>query len=113
MSITGAPAFEPVHYPRRSGCCRRHSVDTAGNALKDGRPLQCLVHFGLRAPQQYVYRLSRIVSTLFFAAGVKLMLLHDVKNDDGIKQFFLECHELYIKARSATNPSLLIATDSI
>lgn len=25
------------------------------------------------------------------------MLLHDTKGDDGIKSFFTECHELYIK----------------
>lgn len=25
------------------------------------------------------------------------MLLHDSKNEDGIKSFFTECHELYVK----------------
>ncbi|CAK9176347.1 unnamed protein product, partial [Ilex paraguariensis] len=27
----------------------------------------------------------------------RLMLLHDSRNDDGIKSFFQEVHELYIK----------------
>lgn len=28
---------------------------------------------------------------------VRLVLLHNFKNDDAIKQFFTECHELFIK----------------
>jgi hypothetical protein len=30
---------------------------------------------------------------------IKFLLLHESKSDDGIKAFFTECHELYIKAR--------------
>ncbi|GJZ95500.1 trafficking protein particle complex subunit 2 [Tanacetum coccineum] len=32
------------------------------------------------------------------AVHTRLMLLHDSRNDDGIKSFFQEVHELYIKA---------------
>eukprot|EP00037_Helgoeca_nana_P025086 m.270264 g.270264 ORF g.270264 m.270264 type:complete len:139 (+) comp26843_c0_seq12:281-697(+) len=38
------------------------------------------------------------VSAFATASRVKFMLLHEVKNDDGIKNFFSEVHELYIKA---------------
>ncbi|KAI8809229.1 Longin-like domain-containing protein [Cladochytrium replicatum] len=30
--------------------------------------------------------------------GVRFMLLHDSRNQDGIRGFFQDCHELYIKA---------------
>mmetsp|Transcript_18339 Transcript_18339/g.47918 ORF Transcript_18339/g.47918 Transcript_18339/m.47918 type:complete len:141 (-) Transcript_18339:430-852(-) len=38
------------------------------------------------------------VSAFTTASRIKFMLLHDAKNDDGIKNFFNELHELYIKA---------------
>ena len=41
---------------------------------------------------------NRYVSAFITASRVKFMLLHDAKNDDGIKNFFSELHELYIKA---------------
>ncbi|GAQ85877.1 trafficking protein particle complex subunit [Klebsormidium nitens] len=37
------------------------------------------------------------VSTYVTAGQAKLMLLHDLKSEDGIKNFFQEVHELYIK----------------
>lgn len=40
--------------------------------------------------EQYVYSLIQVTHT-------RLMLLHDSRNDDGIKSFFQEVHELYIK----------------
>ena len=38
-----------------------------------------------------------VISAFVTAGNVKLMLLHDVKNDDGISKFFHEVHELYVK----------------
>eukprot|EP01137_Pigoraptor_chileana_P004923 Opistho-2@47272 len=38
------------------------------------------------------------ISAYVTSGHVKLMLLHDGKNEDGIRNFFSEVHELYIKA---------------
>lgn len=40
------------------------------------------------------------MSTYVTAGQAKLMLLHDLKSEDGIKNFFQEVHELYIKVRT-------------
>jgi len=40
-----------------------------------------------------------LVSVYVMAGHAKLMLLHDLRNEDGIRQFFQEVHELYIKSR--------------
>ncbi|KAK7316912.1 hypothetical protein RJT34_00722 [Clitoria ternatea] len=37
------------------------------------------------------------------------MLLHDSRNDDGIKSFFQEVHELYIKLEVVNGPPDLVA----
>ncbi|CAG8563294.1 3021_t:CDS:2 [Paraglomus brasilianum] len=38
-----------------------------------------------------------LISAYVTAGNIKLMLLHETKNEEGIKTFFNECHELYIK----------------
>ncbi|CAG8448170.1 4685_t:CDS:2 [Diversispora eburnea] len=38
-----------------------------------------------------------LVSAFTTAGNIKFMLLHESKNEDGIRNFFNECYELYIK----------------
>lgn len=38
------------------------------------------------------------ISAYATAANLRLMLVHEARNDDGIRNFFTEVHELLIKA---------------
>ncbi|TYJ53615.1 hypothetical protein B9479_005763 [Cryptococcus floricola] len=44
-----------------------------------------------------VDRHNEWIVSAFLPTGVKFILLHDVKNDDGIRTFFVELWEIYIK----------------
>ena len=40
---------------------------------------------------------EQMVSAYVTPGGAKLLLLHESRNEEGIKAFFTEAHELYIK----------------
>lgn len=72
------------------------------NVPAGDRPLQrvvsyCMTVLGIPLPH-FLHEPRRYVSAFATASRVKFMLLHEVKNDDGIKNFFTELYELYIKA---------------
>jgi len=46
------------------------------------------------------------VSTFLTAGNVKLMLLHTGKSEDGIRNFFQDVYELYVKVRCGVVCSL-------
>lgn len=43
---------------------------------------------------------GQLVSAYITATNMKLMLLHESRNEDGIKGFFQDVHELFIKVRT-------------
>ncbi|KAJ4777913.1 Trafficking protein particle complex subunit 2 [Rhynchospora pubera] len=56
-----------------------------------------------------VDRFNDLTVSVYVTAGhTRLMLLHDSRNEDGIKNFFQEVHELYVK--TLLNPLYLIGS---
>jgi len=41
---------------------------------------------------------------------MKFVLLHEGKNDDGIRQFFMDVWELYVKVRKMEHPGMEMLT---
>jgi hypothetical protein len=82
-----------------------------GTVKKDiGHLNQFIIHAALDivdeeaplSPNMYLKTIDKFndlyVSAYVTAANIRLMLVHDTKNDDGIKNFFIEVHENIVKA---------------
>lgn len=58
---------------------------------------------------------NRVIVHFDGLADVKFLILHEHKHDDGIRNFFLDIWELWVKVRSGENSRLpiVIATESL
>lgn len=83
-----------------------------GSALKkedSAQQHQFILHAALDIVQDHAWttsamflkaidRFSDLVVSVYVTAGhTRFMLLHDSRNEDGVKSFFQDVHELYIK----------------
>lgn len=48
---------------------------------------------------------DQFVSSFVTATNIKFLLLHETRNDDTIRAFFHEVHELYLKVRQRNSAS--------
>lgn len=86
LSIQPWTWWKMWHGQRNSRISKWLTVSTTGSFLL----IFCL---RVRSFGPAIHRYSLIP----LRVDVRFMLLHDSKNDDGIKHFFTECHELFIK----------------
>lgn len=81
----------PVHRPRRAGHRGRAGAPVVAHVPEGGpRPTSCIA--------QVVDKFNEwLVSAFLTASRVRFVILHTQKNEEGIRQFFQEMYEVYIK----------------
>lgn len=86
-------------------------LDVSGRRDDSAKPSHFVLHAALdmvdlamwspSSPGTYLKVVDRhnelLVSAHVTAGGARFMLLHDARNEDGIRGFFSEVHELYVK----------------
>lgn len=79
-----------------------------GGPLSERHMLQMIAHASLDSVEEVMEGTGNLylksvdkhnewTVSAFLATNVKFILLHDTKNDDGIRQFFIDLWELYVK----------------
>ncbi|KAH9818654.1 Sedlin [Melampsora americana] len=89
---------DPLTYPTKNSNQSRDVLELIVNASLDD-----LNHLIWNSKSMYFKNLDQFhqwsISALVPAGGIRLILLHEIKNEDGIRHFFLEVWELIVNIR--------------
>jgi hypothetical protein len=72
-------------------------TDVDGQVSEIRRQIQRMDGVCVHHPREYVPPGQLLVAMLTLRADMKFILLHETKNDDGIRSFFHDVWELYLK----------------
>ncbi|EGG02140.1 uncharacterized protein MELLADRAFT_110423 [Melampsora larici-populina 98AG31] len=93
--LKGNEVSNPLSYSKKNSNQGRDVLELIVNASLDD-----LNHLIWNSKSMYLKNLDQFhqwsISALVPAGGIRLILLHEIKNDDGIRHFFLEVWELIV-----------------